>query len=159
MSIPTEPLETAWEGKWVTVHRQGKWEYAARARGIRAAVIVAIDDEDNVLLVGQYRVPMQRWSLELPAGLIGDEQERDTALDAARRELMEETGYSCAAVEELGEFHRVRREVAVGTELGRAQPALDHLPQHAIAPHEVAPARRPIDAPRDRRARYPLQEI
>ena len=105
MSIPTEPLETAWEGKWVSVKRQGKWEFASRTRGIRAAVIVAIDDDDHVLLVGQYRVPMQRWSLELPAGLIGDEHDGDTALSTAKRELEEETGYTCDAAEELGEFY------------------------------------------------------
>jgi ADP-ribose pyrophosphatase len=99
-----QPEEIAWSGKWITARRRGKWEYVSRARGIRAAVIVAIDDAGHVLLVDQYRVPLGRRCLELPAGLVGDEHDGDTALAAARRELIEETGYSCDAVEDLGEF-------------------------------------------------------
>ncbi|WP_084584006.1 NUDIX hydrolase [Sphingomonas azotifigens] len=99
-----EPIETPWAGKWITVRRQGKWEYVARARGIRAVVIVAIDDQDRVILVDQYRVPMGRRSIELPAGLVGDTEEGDTIEAAARRELAEEAGYACERVEELGEY-------------------------------------------------------
>ncbi|KTF68393.1 NUDIX hydrolase [Sphingomonas sp. HT-1] len=99
-----EPIETPWTGKWITVRRQGKWEYVARARGIRAVVIVAIDDQDRVILVDQYRVPMGRRSIELPAGLVGDTEQGDTIEAAARRELEEEAGYACERVEELGEY-------------------------------------------------------
>jgi ADP-ribose pyrophosphatase len=100
-----EPIETPWAGKWITVRRQGKWEYVARARGIRAVVIVAIDDDGHVLLVDQYRVPMGKRCIELPAGLVGDEDEGDTIEAAARRELAEETGHACDRVEVLGEFY------------------------------------------------------
>jgi ADP-ribose pyrophosphatase len=105
--VSEEAEEIAWSGKWITAKRRGKWEYVSRARGIRAAVIVAIDDDDHVLLVDQYRVPLGKRCLELPAGLIGDEagHEGDGPLDAARRELIEETGYDCAAAESLGEFY------------------------------------------------------
>ena len=99
-----EPVEIAWEGKWIQAKRQGKWEFVSRARGIKATVIVAIDTDDHVLLVDQYRVPLGKRCLELPAGLIGDEHDTDTVESAARRELEEETGYTCAAVENLGEF-------------------------------------------------------
>lgn len=120
MSIPEEPVETVWQGKWITAKRQGKWEFVARARGIGAAVIVAIDGDDHVLLVDQYRAPLGRRCLELPAGLIGDTQDGDTALDAARRELVEETGYDCAAVEDLGYFHSSPGMVSEGFTLVRA---------------------------------------
>lgn len=120
MSIPTEPVEIAWQGQWITAKRQGKWEFVSRARGIQAAVILAIDDEAHVLLVDQYRVPLGRRCLELPAGLIGDTQDGDTALDAARRELEEETGYRCAAVEPLGEFASSPGMVSEGFTLVRA---------------------------------------
>jgi ADP-ribose pyrophosphatase len=120
MSIPEEPVETVWQGKWIVAKRQGKWEYVSRARGIQAAVIVAIDAEDHVLLVEQYRVPLGQRCLELPAGLIGDEHDNDTPLDAARRELEEETGYRCEAVEPLGYFHSSPGMVTEGFTLVRA---------------------------------------
>jgi ADP-ribose pyrophosphatase len=105
--VSDEAEEIAWAGKWLTAKRRGKWEFVSRARNIRAAVIVAIDDDDHVLLVDQYRVPLGKRCLELPAGLIGDEagHEGDSPLDAARRELIEETGYDCAAAESLGDYY------------------------------------------------------
>ncbi|MCW3834576.1 NUDIX hydrolase [Sphingomonas canadensis] len=98
------PVETPWEGKWIVAKRQGRWEYVARARGIRAAVIVAVDAEGHLLMVEQYRVPLGRRCLELPAGLIGDEHEGDTVELAAIRELEEETGHTAERVELLGEY-------------------------------------------------------
>ena len=99
-----EPEEIVWQGRFVTAKRKGKWEYVARARGIRAAVILAIDAEDHVLLVEQFRVPLGRACLELPAGLIGDHDEGEDVLVAAARELEEETGYRAGQIEEVGEF-------------------------------------------------------
>ena len=107
MTETPEPEEIRWTGKFITACTRGKWEYVTRARGIRAAVIVAIDHEDHILLVEQYRVPLQRNCLELPAGLIGDDagSEGEQALDAAARELEEETGYRATRIESLGEFY------------------------------------------------------
>ena len=98
------PEETMWEGRFITAKRQGKWEYVSRARGIRAAVILAIDN-GHVLLVDQYRVPLGRRCIELPAGLVGDGDTPDEdAILAAARELEEETGYRAGRMESLGEF-------------------------------------------------------
>lgn len=97
------PVEVPWRGKFIEVRRQGRWEYAGRTRSIRAAVVLALDD-DHVILVEQYRVPIGRRCLELPAGLIGDHDAGDTVVTAAARELEEETGYRAARLEELGEF-------------------------------------------------------
>ncbi|MGQ4828581.1 NUDIX hydrolase, partial [Enterococcus faecalis] len=74
---------------------RGRWEYVSRTRNIKAAVILAIDEDDHVLLVDQFRIPLGRRSIELPAGLIGDEAgaENEDAATAAARELEEETGY------------------------------------------------------------------
>ncbi|MBC9033302.1 NUDIX hydrolase [Sphingomonas sp. JC676] len=113
-----EPTEIAWQGKWITAKRQGRWEFVSRARGIRAVVIVAVDD-GHVLLVDQYRVPLGRRCLELPAGLVGDEDANDTIEGAARRELEEETGYRCASVEALGDYYSSPGLVSEGFTLVR----------------------------------------
>ena len=84
--------ETVWQGRFLEMKKRGRWEYVGRVGGVEAAVIVAIDDGD-VLLVEQYRVPLGRPCLELPAGLIGDETEDESAEMSAARELEEETGY------------------------------------------------------------------
>src|SRR3546814_20493747 len=60
---PDAPIETRWEGRYITVQQQGTWEYVSRARGIHAAVILAIEeaaDGRHVILVEQYRVPLKR---------------------------------------------------------------------------------------------------
>ena len=93
-----EPEEIAWQGKWITAKRQGKWEYDSRAGNIKAAVILAIDD-GHVILIDQPRVPLGRRSLELPAGLIGDDGNDEAPETAALRELEEETGYRGAHAE------------------------------------------------------------
>ncbi|MFC3579884.1 NUDIX hydrolase [Sphingomonas hylomeconis] len=115
-----DPVETVWHGRFITAKRQGKWEYVSRARNIQAAVIVAIDEDDHVLLVEQYRVPIGRRCLELPAGLVGDETEGEDALDSAGRELEEETGYRADRVESLGEFYSSPGLASEGFTLVRA---------------------------------------
>jgi ADP-ribose pyrophosphatase len=97
------PETVEWAGQFILAKRRGRWEYAGRARGIRAAVILAID-AGEVILIEQYRIPIGRYCLELPAGLIGDEAEGEEALVSAMRELEEETGYRAAQWEDLGEF-------------------------------------------------------
>lgn len=100
------PVETMWEGRFITARRQGRWEYVSRARGIRAAVILAVDAEDHVILVDQFRVPLGKRCIELPAGLVGDDDDNadeDVAI-AAARELEEETGYHAGTMEKVGEF-------------------------------------------------------
>lgn len=99
------PEQVHWEGKYIVAKTRGRWEYVSRARGIRAAVIIAIDPEDHVILVEQYRVPLGRACIELPAGLIGDETAGEDPTEAAARELEEETGYRAGRIEVMGEFH------------------------------------------------------
>ena len=100
----TEPAEeTVWTGKYIVTKRRGTWEYVGRARGIGAAVILAVED-GHVLLVEQWRVPLQRRCLELPAGLVGDETEGEDVASSAARELEEETGWRADRIEIVGEF-------------------------------------------------------
>ena len=126
MSTPDAdaPEETVWQGRYIAAKRRGRWEYVSRTRGISAAVIVAIDeaaDGRHVLLVEQYRVPLGRTCLELPAGLIGDETEGEAVEAAAARELEEETGYRPARMTGLGYFHSSPGMVSEGFTLLRAE--------------------------------------
>lgn len=100
----TEEPEVAWRGRFIEAKRLGKWEFVSRTGGVHAAVIVAIDD-GHVLLVEQYRVPIGARCLELPAGLVGDEEQGEEAAAAALRELEEETGYRAGRMVELGRFY------------------------------------------------------
>ena len=65
-------------------------------------VIIAVTPENKLLLTEQYRVPLQKNVIELPAGLAGDEHYGgEEFIEAARRELREETGYEAAQWEQL----------------------------------------------------------
>ena len=108
MPVPDHDADeqVVWEGKYITAKKRGRWEYVGRPRNIRAAVILAVDEHDHVLLVEQYRVPLGGPCLELPAGLIGDEDDFDgeDPIAAAGRELEEETGYRAGVLEDMGTF-------------------------------------------------------
>ena len=114
--------QVMWEGRFITAVRDGRWEYVRRARGIRAVVILAETDAGEIVLIEQHRVPIGKPCLELPAGLIGDDDggAEDTVEAAAARELVEETGYRPARVEQLGEFFSSPGMVSEGFTLVRA---------------------------------------
>ena len=88
-----ETPDTMCEGKYLRLVRRGHWEYAERTNAGHAVIVIALTPERNLLFVEQYRVPMQQRTIEMPAGLVGDTQDDDTLEEAARRELLEETGW------------------------------------------------------------------
>src|SRR5688572_5360824 len=67
-----------------------------------AVGVLAIDDQDRVLLVGQHRYALDEYSWEIPEGGVPD---GESALEGARRELREETGIDAAEWQELGRSH------------------------------------------------------
>lgn len=91
------------EGKFLRMLMRGTWEYAERARRAAGVVVVALTPEGKLLLVEQYRAPVDSQVIELPAGLVGDtaEYEGESALIAARRELIEETGWDSEEITEI----------------------------------------------------------
>jgi ADP-ribose pyrophosphatase len=94
--------ELLYEGNWLRLVRRGHWESCERTHGKgMAVIIVACTPEDEVLFVEQHRVPLGARTIEMPAGLVGDQSGEDTLEDAARRELEEETGWRPAHVEVL----------------------------------------------------------
>jgi len=119
--MEADDVETVmWQGRFITAKTRGKWEYVSRARGIKAGVILAIED-DHVLLVEQYRVPLGANCVELPAGLIGDHEEGEDTLVTAARELEEETGYRADHLEIIGEYFSSPGMVSESFSLVRAR--------------------------------------
>lgn len=88
-------LQALYRGRHLSIMARGGWEFAARNTARPAVGIVAITDSRHVVLVEQYRPPVGRTVIELPAGLAGDVPgaEDESLLAAAKRELLEETGY------------------------------------------------------------------
>jgi 8-oxo-dGDP phosphatase len=70
-----------------------------------AVAVLALDEQDNVLIVRQYRHPVQRRLVELPAGLHDKRGEGESPLEAARRELWEETDLRAADWRVLADFY------------------------------------------------------
>src|SRR5512139_3342503 len=94
-----------WSGKFLRVIKAGHWEYADRIGTSGAVAIVAVTPHGKLLLTEQYRLPVKSRVIELPAGLAGDSPSHaaEAMTEAARRELLEETGYAaetlvCVAV-------------------------------------------------------------
>ena len=107
-----------WQGKYIRVVTDGPWEYVERCGGVSAVVILA-EREGQVILVEQYRTPLGRRCIELPAGLVGDEDDNGVE-ETALKELEEETGFTASHVERLGRFHSSPGMVAEGFDLVRA---------------------------------------
>jgi ADP-ribose pyrophosphatase len=92
------------EGRFVRLQKRGKWEYASRTNDISAVVILAEYDR-KVILIDQPRVALGARCVELPAGLVGDEDPDATVEGTAIKELEEETGFTAERIERLGDFH------------------------------------------------------
>jgi len=135
---------TRWEGKYLRMVTADGWEYVERCGGMTAVVIVAVHD-GKFVLVEQARVPLGgRRCIELPAGLVGDEDDKGIEATAIK-ELEEETGFLCDRVEPLGEFYSSPGMVAEGYTLVRAHGVRsggtksdEDIDVHLVAPDEIA---------------------
>ena len=90
----TDQLEYA--GKFLNLYKRGRWEFVKRSNAQAVVVIAALTDNQEIVLIEQVRLPLGNNGekvLEVPAGLVGDDQADDDILAAARRELIEECGY------------------------------------------------------------------
>ena len=98
-----ETPELLYQGERQRMVRRGNWESCERTHGKDglAVLVIAVTPDDHVLFVEQYRVPLGARTIEMPAGLVGDSHDVDTLESAARRELVEETGWEPGSVEVL----------------------------------------------------------
>ncbi len=93
-----EPPRILAEGRFIRLLSRCGWEWAERTNTSAAVVVVAITEKQELVLIEQYRIPLESRVIELPAGLVGDlaESKEEDLMEAARRELFEETGYEAA---------------------------------------------------------------
>jgi ADP-ribose pyrophosphatase len=103
MNKPADDAELLYEGKWLRLVRRGRWESCERTHGGAglAVLVIAVTPDDEVLFVDQYRMAVGARTIEMPAGLVGDTSSQDTLESAARRELIEETGWEAGRVDVL----------------------------------------------------------
>ncbi len=84
------------EGRFLSYYKRGKWEFVKRANAHAVVAIAALTDDDEVVLIEQVRAVLGDKGervVEIPAGLVGDDQADDDVIAAAKRELIEECGY------------------------------------------------------------------
>jgi len=95
--------KTLAEGSFLGMYTRGRWEFAARTNCTGAVGILPITDDGQLILVEQFRIPLQARVIEIPAGLVGDEAEfaHESLAETAARELLEETGYRAGEITPL----------------------------------------------------------
>lgn len=105
MTPDPRPKETLYQGKYLRMVRQGTWEYSERVGATGIVVLVPITPQREIVLVEQFRVPIDAYVIEIPAGLVGDKegQEEESLELGAARELEEETGFRAGKLQRLME--------------------------------------------------------
>ena len=91
------------QGKYLQLNDENGWEWVTRNNCTGVVVLLPLTDQQELVLVEQYRLPVRKRLIEFPAGLVGDEVDfaEESMLEAARRELEEETGYYAADLEHV----------------------------------------------------------
>ncbi|MFA6235028.1 MAG: NUDIX hydrolase [Bacteroidota bacterium] len=102
---PGAPIEVVYEGRFLQTMNWGGWEYVRRKGCTGVVGIIAITEDNCILLVEQFRPPLGKNVIEIPAGLVGDDIRDKTSMNpesaAAFRELKEETGFSPGSMQRL----------------------------------------------------------
>lgn len=99
----SEPDQLLYQTPWLSLHRIGHWDYVRRPHAEACVGVLAVTNHREVVLVEQFRIPVGKRVIELPAGLYGDEPEHasETPSACAHRELLEETGFTASSIEPL----------------------------------------------------------
>lgn len=104
-SDPSDDIEIIASGRFLRLVQRGGWEFVERSNAVGVVVIVAVTDEGELVLTEQFRKPVGKTVIDLPAGLAGDivGEEGEAFEIAARRELLEETGFEATKMRYLSE--------------------------------------------------------
>ena len=91
-------------GRFLELRKRNGWEYVARKGVDEVVVVAAVTADDKAVLIDQYREPVRAHVIEWAAGIVGDEPEFEAEhlLEAANRELEEETGYRAGRMRLIG---------------------------------------------------------
>ncbi len=98
--------DVLYEGRFLRFVKRGEWEYVERNNCTGIVIIIAMNKDQKVILIEQFRPPVNGSVIEFPAGLVGDHPPKEGETindelmeDAAIRELFEETGYEAGRME------------------------------------------------------------
>jgi len=100
--------ETIFEGKIISLHvdevklPNGNTSTREIVEHPGAVAVIAITDEDKMIMVEQFRKPLERSLVEIPAGKL---EKGEDPIECAKRELGEETGYTCEQIEHVTSFY------------------------------------------------------
>lgn len=94
---------TLCNGRWLRLMQRGRWEFAERVNPGGGVIIIAVTPDDRILFVEQWREAVRSRTIEMPAGLVGDLDGNagESAVAAAEREILEETGWRAGRIEFL----------------------------------------------------------
>lgn len=102
LSMSTD-LAILYQGRFLSLVQRGAWQFVTRRNICGIVGIIAVTADNKLLLVEQFRPPLNAICIELPAGLAGDHAgcESEPLEIAAGRELEEETGYTAGSFEQV----------------------------------------------------------
>jgi ADP-ribose pyrophosphatase len=105
MNRSNRKKKTLGAGRWLRLVSEEGWEYVERVKTSGVVAIVAVTAADELVLTEQFRRPVAARVIDLPAGLVGDLKgsRNEELATAARRELIEETGYDARRFELLSQ--------------------------------------------------------
>lgn len=95
--------KVVYDGKFIRMMTTNGWEYASRKNLSGIVGIIGVTDAGELLLIEQSRPPVGKNVIEIPAGLAGDiaGSESESLAIAAKRELLEETGYTAKRLKQV----------------------------------------------------------
>ena len=93
-------MKKLYEGKYIRLLERDGWEYVERTNASGAVIIIPVTDDGSLVLLKEWRVPLQKYVISWPAGITGDKGP-EGIFEATNRELYEESGYKAGRLQVL----------------------------------------------------------